>query len=220
MVPSRRSPGSIAPSWLAWPTLREVGPGRPLPVTGDVASRLPSDDGTPQGVVMVELDCSGEAGPVTVLVGGEPVATIDAPDADAFRTVAGRLDRLGLPVTCRARIEQATDGVRLWLLGVAELGGTTSPFLPPFDRVDVLVDGEAPLPFEGGGERAVMAALTVRSDVTVVTVEGRPVGHLPGPARPYVSAALAAGFHATCLLEVSGGDGSAATLKALLPDGT
>ena len=72
----------------------------------------------------------------------------------------------------------------------------------------------------GGGERAVMAALTVRSDVTVVTVEGRPVGHLPGPARPYVPAALAAGFHATCLLEVSGGDGSAATLKALLPDGT
>ena len=219
MTPDRKAGGPPAATWLSWPTLREEVPGWSLAIDEDVAASLRAAPGTDGAIVMVELvGLSGSSG-AAVAVAGRTVAPLEPERAGAYTEVASRLDRLGLAATCRARISADGTGAHLEVLGSPALGGTSSPFLPPFDEVAVAVEAGAHVPAAGSGSGPLLGSLSNTSGVTVVSVEGAPVGHLTGPARRAVDLALASGFHATCHVVVQEGADGVTSVVARLPEG-
>lgn len=145
---------------------------------------------------------------VEVLLAGCPIGTVPPEHAKPYREVVDQLRAMGLSPTCRAVLRPEGDEVAVFVLGQPAVGTTSSPFLPPIDEASVIIDRDRSLPSLADLARhttevdqPVLAHLVNRSGITVVEVDGTPIGHLPGPSRRSVDEAVEAGFHATVTLE-------------------
>jgi len=200
---------AVTSNWLAWPTLLETTDAWECSLTSGWSS--PPGVATPVdgGLVMVQI--IGDVAPATggpvvsVMIDGVPLGSINGGRSVDYLEVIQRLGRIGLPTTCRARWSLQDHTTQLSLLGQAKLGSRQSPFLPPFDVVqvqlgEVLSDG-CRLRMEemtSDGPAQFLGTLANNSGVSVLCLDDEVIGHLEGPERPVVALALASGFHATC----------------------
>ena len=229
-VESKGRAGGVVPvNWMSWPTLLEDRNAWLCSVTPDPG--LSPRDGPPGsgGIVMAQLvEGAGEPGSlpsVSVHVGGVLVGWVAEAQAGDYVRAITQLRKMGLPATCRARWVMSEGEPRLLMLGVPTPGSGTSPFVPPFDVVEVRIagaDSSEQRSLIGGladsGPSNVLGTLVNSSGLTVLTIKDHVIGHLDGPARSMVDQALALGFHSTCSAIVERAPDGGITVMVALPD--
>jgi hypothetical protein len=210
------APAGFADStWLAWPTLSEIGGGQ-VKTAGvhyheQEIRQLAQQTGR---LVMAELRIQADgkyAGAVRVHVAGIELGSIPHGSADDYRAVIHRLNERGERATCRAELDAdpGDEYVDVWLSGKAKERADDEPFLPPMLGAGVLLaDGETDRLQSGLGTRAQSKRVVRIGELTevggrwIVTVDDRTVGTLPDGDYPRLAEAQAAGLPLTCRVRV------------------
>jgi len=214
---------------MAWPTMREANQ-----YWEAVGSYYRHDDVTATVadvgrlvLVRFEIEAKGEyAGEaVRCWVEKRQVATVDKDRAADMRTLITTMRGQGVSATCRGRFARSESDPHLWLFGLPEPRGKDDPFLPPMTNTEAELAPEeterlgAQLPEGRQAETQLkVGTLANFNGQTWLSMDGVWSGALPGAPREYVDAVLAAGFPATCWVEIHRSVKKVITAKAGVPD--